>query len=234
MSLEQVVAELVQKVAGRYLGKYRGFVEENADPKMLGRLRLRVPSVLGDAVVTGWAMPCLPYGGAAGQGLLFVPEVKSGVWVEFEEGDLEFPIWVGTFWSEPGGESELPKPNAADGAEDGSVQAAVTRKIIKTRKGHTIQFEDADGEESVRVVQMNEGGRNVINLDASGLTLVDLHGNRVEMTAHGITLTDFSGNQLAMSDTAYTLTAKKPFTIDASGQPLEIKAAKINLAKGAA
>ena len=77
----------------------------------LGRLKLKVPSVLGGDVVTGWATPCAPYGGAADQGFLFIPDVGAGVWTEFEEGDLEFPIWAGTFWSQPNSESELPKPN---------------------------------------------------------------------------------------------------------------------------
>jgi hypothetical protein len=164
--------------------------------------------------------------------MLFIPEADSGVWIEFEEGDLEFPIWVGTYWSEPGGESELPKPNDADGAEQAEVQDPVTRKIIKTRKGHTIQFEDADGDESILIVQVAEDGNNIINLAAAGISLLDVHGNKVEMTASGIKLTDFTGNIIEMSDTAFTLTAVKPFKIDASGQPLEIKASTIDLTKG--
>ena len=95
--MEKVVADLVQRVEHRFYGKYRGFVVDNADPEQLGRLTLRVPSVLGDKVVTGWAMPCLPYGGDADQGFFFIPKKEAGVWVEFEEGDLEFPIWVGAF-----------------------------------------------------------------------------------------------------------------------------------------
>ena len=111
MNLERVVADLAQRLEQRFYGKYLGFVVDNADPEFLGRLKLQVPSILGDQVVTGWAMPCVPYGGSAGAGLLAIPETEAGVWVEFEEGDLEFPIWVGTFWSKPGGDSELPKPN---------------------------------------------------------------------------------------------------------------------------
>ena len=105
MELEHVIARLAHEVERRYYGKYRAFVVDNADPEQLGRLKLTVPSVLGDEVVTGWAMPCVPYGGAENQGMLFVPDIDAGVWVEFEEGDLEFPIWVGTFWSKPGGDS---------------------------------------------------------------------------------------------------------------------------------
>jgi uncharacterized protein involved in type VI secretion and phage assembly len=213
MSLEKIVANLAQKVERRFYGKYRGFVVDNADPEQLGRLKLKVPSVLGDEVVTGWAAPCLPYGGDAGQGFLFIPEVDAGVWVEFEEGDLEFPIWVGAFWSKPGGESELPRPNSADGREQNSVQDLPTRKIIKTRKGHTIQFEDADGDEMVTII---EGTR----------------GHRITMNRDGISLTDAAGNTLAMTEDAFNITAGVPFTIDASGQPVEIIGNTIDFNKG--
>ena len=110
MNLEKTVANLMQKIERHCYGKYRGFVVDNEDPENLGRMKLKVPSVLGNSVVTGWALPCMPYGGDMNQGMLFIPEVDSGVWVEFEEGDLEFPIWVGTFWSKPDDTSELPKP----------------------------------------------------------------------------------------------------------------------------
>ena len=215
MELEQVVANLVQQAERRFYGKYRGFVKDNADPEHLGRLKLQVPSVLGSDVVTGWATPCLPYGGDADQGFLFIPEVDAGVWVEFEEGDLEFPIWVGAFWSKPGGDSELPKPNDPDGAEQSDVQDPPTRKIIKTLKGHTIQLEDKDGEELITIVHnVDSSKRNVITLDASG-----------------ITLTDFTKNEIEMTDSAFTLTSKVAFTIDASGQALEIKAKTVDFTK---
>ena len=63
MELEKVVANLAHKVERRFYGKHRGFVVDNADPEQLGRLKLKVPSVLGADVVTGWALPCVPYGG---------------------------------------------------------------------------------------------------------------------------------------------------------------------------
>lgn len=217
MSLERIVADLVQKIEQRFYGKYRGFVVDNADPEQLGRLKLKVPSVLGNDVVTGWAMPCTPYGGDANQGFFFIPENDAGVWVEFEEGDLEFPIWVGTFWSKPGGNSELPKPNDADGAEQGSVQDPPTRKIIKTKKGHTIQFEDKDNEEMIMVKEAKNGhvitlnkdgikitdgasGHEVI-LDNIGITISDKKnaGNEIKMDGQGVICKDKNGNQIAMN-----------------------------------
>ena len=60
---------------------------------------MRVPSILGDQT-TGWALPCLPFGGLADQGLFMVPEVDSQIWVEFEEGNVDHPVWVGVFWQQ--------------------------------------------------------------------------------------------------------------------------------------
>lgn len=227
--LEHVVARLAQEVERRFYGKYRGFVVDNEDPELLGRLRVSVPSVLGDQVVTGWAMPCVPYGGDAGVGMLFVPAVGAGVWVEFEEGDLEFPVWVGTFWSRPGGETELPRPNGAGGAEEDAAQSPPTRKIIKTAKGHTLQFEDADDGE---LVLLREGKRgHLLLLDGEGVTVTDAAGNTIRMTEDGITLTDAAGNSLEMKQDAFNLVAKTPFTLDASGQPIVLKGSTIDLNK---
>jgi hypothetical protein len=216
MDIERVVANLVQQVERRYFGKYRGFVVDNADPEHLGRLTLRVPSVLGNDVVTGWATPCVPYGGAADQGFLFIPEADAGVWVEFEEGDLEFPIWVGTFWGKPGGDSELPKPNAAEGTEDGAVQDPPTRKTIKTLKGHTLQFEDADNNERITLVEAAH--QHVITLDQDGIKIVDgANSHEITLAASGITVKDASGNEFATTSQGITCT-------DANGNSIKMDA----------
>ncbi len=76
---EDILTRLVEKVEHKYYGKYRGEVVDNKDPEYLGRLQLRVPSVLGKKAVTGWAMPCLPFGGAADQGFFFIPEKDARV-----------------------------------------------------------------------------------------------------------------------------------------------------------
>ena len=38
-------------------------------------------------------------------GSYFVPQVGAGVWVEFEQGDPDYPIWVGCYW---GSVAEVP------------------------------------------------------------------------------------------------------------------------------
>jgi hypothetical protein len=71
-------------------GKYRGIVTENVDPLATGRLRVNVPSV---GVPGAWALPCLP------PGVFALPPVGANVWVEFEGGNTDSPIWVGCFWA---------------------------------------------------------------------------------------------------------------------------------------
>src|SRR5262245_13083597 len=166
-----LIARLVERVEGRFYGKYRATVVDNADPENRGRLRLRIPATLGNEVGSGWALPCAPYGGAADQGFFFIPENESSVWVEFEGGDPDYPVWVGTFWGKPGGETEAPKPNDPDGAEQSDAQSPPTRKIIKTKKGHTIQLEDADGEEMVMLLEATNS--NLVVMNGDGITVVD-------------------------------------------------------------
>jgi hypothetical protein len=230
MTLERIVAGLVEKVERRFYGKYRGTVVDNEDPAMLGRLKVTVPSVLGPDVVTGWATPCVPYGGAADQGFLFIPERDAGVWIEFEEGDLEFPIWVGSYWSKPDAETQLPKPNADDGTEQSDVQSPATCKVLKTLKGHTVQFEDADGAEMLLIREGAQG--HLVTMNADGITIVDKSQNTILLSEDGVQITDATGNGIQLTDSAMTLTAVVPFTIDASGQPVSIVGDSIDFKKG--
>ena len=80
----------------RYYGKYRGTVIENIDPEQIGRIICLVPDVLGIAP-SSWAMPCVPAAGIQ-SGVFVVPPIGSGVWVEFEQGNPDYPIWTGGFW----------------------------------------------------------------------------------------------------------------------------------------
>ena len=178
--LETLVADLLERAERRFYGKYRGVVANRDDPLNLGRIQAKIPSVLGD-IVSGWATACVPCGGAANQGLLSVPQVGAGVWIEFEEGDLEFPIWTGTYWST----GELPTPTGSDGAP-ANPQQPPTYTLLKTAKGHSIEFDDTDGHEAIRV---HDGvNHSIVTMDAAGVTITDAHGNTLALTSAGITI----------------------------------------------
>jgi uncharacterized protein involved in type VI secretion and phage assembly len=231
--IDDLMVRLIEKVEHRYYGKYRAFVVDNADPEDRGRLRLKVPSVLNEEVISGWALPCVPYGGAANQGFFFIPEVDAGVWVEFEGGNLDYPVWVGAYWGKPGGESEAPKPNDGTGAEEGSVQNPPTRKIIKSLKGHTIQLEDADDEEMILITMIvKDKPSNVIVLDSKGIKITDTNENVLTMSDKGVNITDMNGNIIEMTDSAFTITSKVDFNITASDKAITVTGKTIDFKKG--
>ena len=80
----------------KFYGKYRGLVVDNVDPMQTGRIMAQVPDVLG-LVPSSWAMPCVPVAGIQA-GAFMVPPIGSQVWMEFEQGNPDYPIWTGGFW----------------------------------------------------------------------------------------------------------------------------------------
>lgn len=91
---ETLLMDLVDRVKHRFLGKFRGTVTDVDATTM--RVRATVPAVLG-SVASGWCEACVPYAGPS-VGFVMLPEVGSGVWIEFEGGDVSYPIWVGCYW----------------------------------------------------------------------------------------------------------------------------------------
>ena len=77
-------------------GKYRGTVLDNIDPLGQGRIIAEVPDALGLAPST-WAEACAPLAGVQ-SGVWLAPQIGAGVWIEFERGDPNFPIWSGCRW----------------------------------------------------------------------------------------------------------------------------------------
>src|SRR6185312_8204491 len=90
-------------VMSKFFGKYRGTVIQNVDPEQRGRIQVMVPDVSG-LIPSSWAMPCVPITGKQ-SGVYAVPQIGAGVWIEFEQGDPDYPVWVGGFW---GSAAEVP------------------------------------------------------------------------------------------------------------------------------
>lgn len=118
-------------MSGPFWGKYRGVVTSIMDPLQMGRIQARVVDVLGDQE-SGWAMPCAPFGGS-GMGFFALPKVGAGVWIEFEHGDPDYPIWVGSWW---GSLAEVPPVLLAP---------PYKKLMIKTEGGNSILLDDTPG-----------------------------------------------------------------------------------------
>jgi hypothetical protein len=81
-----------QAAVQRYYGLYRGVVVANVDPLNSGRVLIEVPDIAG-AKPMGWAMPVLHYPYSASS--LKLPQAGQGVWIEFEQGNPDYPVWIG-------------------------------------------------------------------------------------------------------------------------------------------
>jgi uncharacterized protein involved in type VI secretion and phage assembly len=182
---DEKLARFLERSENKYWGKYRGFVKDRNDTDKLGRLKLQVPSVLGDAI-TGWAWPALPYAGA-NLGFFFLPQVGDLVWVEFVEGELEHPLWSGGGWGKPGGTTEIPEEAKANYPDT---------QVIRTKAGHLIVLEDKDGSESVTITDKS-GSSITLKQDGTisikakkDIELVANDGNGdITMKANNITAT---------------------------------------------
>jgi len=158
----------MDQMTGHHYGRYRGIVTDNEDEKNLGRLKARVPEVLGN-VETGWALPAAPFAGD-GVGLFSVPPPGAGVWIEFEAGDVSRPIWSGCWW----GDGQLPN------------QATPAIRVLKTVSGHTITLDDTDGSEKVEVTDKN--GAKIV-MDQSGVE-ISKGGQKVKLSQNSVTVND--------------------------------------------
>jgi uncharacterized protein involved in type VI secretion and phage assembly len=145
---DRALEDLLERLRTRFYGKYRGIVSDVDAPTM--RIKAIVPSVLGETP-TGWCMPCVPYAGPD-VGFAFLPETGSGVWIEFEGGDVSFPIWTGGYWRH----GEVPDDAKAD------------VKVIITTKEQKIEFDDSQGS-----ITISDNNGNTVTLDDSGIKLAN-------------------------------------------------------------
>ena len=123
-SLEHHVERLVERVGASYFGKYRGVVTDVDDPNNQCRIRATVPALLGEHPC-GWALPAAAFGGD-GHGMVMLPKVGSGVWIEFEAGRLDVPIWTGAWWAS----GQRPAPQGA------------RVRVIVSENGHKFIYDD--------------------------------------------------------------------------------------------
>jgi len=151
-------------------GKYRGVVTDNIDPEHLGRIQARVPSLLGQRS-TGWATPCIPYAGQESDGtnvgFFLIPPVGANVWIEFEEGQLEYPIWSGCFWA------------------NGQVPSGATSPYVKVIATDFANITIDDQGHSL-AVQTKTGLK--MTMDASGITLSNGPSSSIALTQASVSI----------------------------------------------
>ncbi len=187
----------------RFYGKYRGQVTANADPQQLGRLQVTVPALPG--VEAAWALPSVPYAGD-GVGFYAMPPVDAHVWVEFEGGDLDAPIWSGCFWGDGQTPGEPIGPEV---------------KVWRTRHVNLV-LDDREGEGgfTLEVDEAAAGiGPLVIRLDKAGITLEcqSSVASTIRLQPDGITVEHPQASLVLQADRIVARLPPSSHTIQADG-----------------
>ena len=160
---DALIMDLLEKVKNRFYGKYRGVVTDVDASTM--RIKANVPAVLPN-IATGWATACVPYAGPQ-VGFIMLPEVGSGVWIEFEGGDVSFPIWTGCYWRT----DEVPS------------DASATVKTIITKAG-SLAFDDDAG-----TITVKDGNGDSVELNGGAVTIESGSG-KIVADSSGVSVND--------------------------------------------
>jgi len=139
----------------RFYGKYRGTVMNNIDPMRIGRIQASVPAV-SLLLPTSWALPCYPLAGKL-QGISYAPQIGAGVWVEFEGGDPDYPIWTGCFW---GTDSEMPSDAKMTAATQNPIAPSI---VLQTTGQNRIVISDLPGPTGGIILKSLTGASITVN-----------------------------------------------------------------------
>lgn len=160
----------------KHYGKYRGTVIQNIDPMNIGRLMVQVPDV-SNIIPSTWAMPCFPFAGIQ-NGFFAVPEIGSGVWIEFEQGDPDYPIWTGGYF---GSAAEVP---ALALATTPGLQAIV----IQTVGQNTLMISDMPGPTGGILLKSTTGA--MISISDTGIIISNGQGATILMNGPAVTVNE--------------------------------------------
>jgi uncharacterized protein involved in type VI secretion and phage assembly len=158
----------------KFYGKYRGTVVTNVDPEQRGRITAMVPDVLG-MMPSSWALPCVPMAGKQ-QGTYVMPQIGAGVWIEFENGEADHPIWTGGFW---GVAAEVPALALAGNPASPSI-------VLQTSLQNTVVISDLPGPTGGIMLKSTTGASIIVN--DTGIYIQNGKGASLVMTGPTVTV----------------------------------------------
>lgn len=160
---------LQQPEPRRYYGKYAGIVKKNTLEDLeldsrenhIGEIIVQVPGILEDAddgqqPIEVIAKPCFS------PGFFFVPEPESHVWVEFIAGDIDHPLWTGSWYPVD------MVPKTFDDQDPNELQ-----KIYRTAAGHVIQLDSTEDNEKIVIFHKS---KTAITIDNDGNVVIEHKG----------------------------------------------------------
>ena len=192
-------------------GKHRGKVVDPVDPLQLGRILALVPAI--SEMPLSWAMPATPYAGAD-VGFFAIPPIGANVWIEFEGGDVNYPIWSGCFW----GEGQVP-----------AEPAVPTTIMLKTTLG-AFSINDLDAELKLSLTAPD--GLMSLVMNPTGIKL-SLNEISISITQEAITLS-YAPSTVEITPEGITVSCPESVTLNSGEASVEVTPAAISLSDGAA
>lgn len=181
----------------RIFGNRRAIVVDNRDELEAGRVKIRVPSIHGDEVpdeALPWAIYSDPFmGGMEDIGGFLVPDIGSKIWVFFENGDHDQPVYFAGAPSKP----HMPKEKT-----DGQYPK---NKVFKTKAGFLIEIDDTDGETRFHIKQpsgndkLSDNDGNVQE-NIKGTRFTHVEGEEVLLSNGKLTIATENGNEIVFDD----------------------------------
>ncbi len=230
MSLIDIINENneVRNSPGRIFGVVSGVVTNNEDPDGMGRVKVMIPRLTGQDDESHWARVATMMAGPE-RGSFFLPEVDDEVLLAFEYGDISMPYVIGALWNG----SDAPPETNSDGANN--------IRVIRSRSGHKLEFNDEDGAEKIHIQAKDEKDEIIIDVAENTITiqadkeikLITSDGKvTIEAKEGEFTFSDalnITAKEINMeTDAAINVTAGADIAMEASGN-LDAKGATINL-----
>lgn len=191
--------ETTVEAGGSAKGIAIAVVCQNQDDSGQGRVRVSYPWHTTPHQ-SFWARIAAPMAGKD-RGIYFLPEIGDEVLVAFERGDVRFPYVLGALWN---GKEPAPQNNG-DGRND--------LRVIKTRKGHTLTFDD--GQKGLVRLELNDGKK--LEFDDDGIKLEDASGNSLVIESRSGAMSITAMTKLSLSAPTIEINAKAKATVEAGG-----------------
>jgi len=188
----------------RYYGVVEAIVTANDDPAKEGRVKVQFPW-FDEQMETEWCRVRQAYAGN-GYGAFFIPEVGDEVVVSFIQGDMRFPIILGGLYN-----GQDKPPSSRDKTKD--------EKLIRTKGGHQLTFDDSQGKEKITIVDSKTNNSVVIDTAADSITIKAKTGKLILDAAQGIEIKSTQGIEVKANTT---------IKIEATGT-MDLKGATINI-----
>jgi uncharacterized protein involved in type VI secretion and phage assembly len=158
----------------KFYGIYRATVVNNVDPMQMGRIMAMIPDV-GSITPSTWAMPAVPLAGKQ-MGTFMVPQIGAGVWIQFEAGDPDRPVWTGGWW---GIAAEVPALALAGVPGDPNI-------VIQTTLQNAIVISDLPGPTGGIMLKSTTGATIIVN--DTGIYIQNGQGASIVMTGPAVTV----------------------------------------------